>query len=73
MNNYVDLSVDYVMWGQRIWEKGVNAVGTKWSSWPYQKCTTIKNCVNGDRGDNTANHWYDHRVEMLGVRLANAV
>jgi hypothetical protein len=69
-----DLSCKYVMWGQRIWEKGVTSASKAWGEWPYQKvrsqstriycfpdvvqCTTIPNCVNGDRGDNTANHWY---------------
>jgi hypothetical protein len=55
----------YVMWGQRIWEKGVTSAGKKWAEWPYQKCL-VSGCVNGDRGGNTANHWdhvhvsYDH-------------
>jgi hypothetical protein len=56
MKNHEKLKVKYVMWGQRMWEDGVTAE-KPWSQWPYQKCTTIKNCVNGDRGDNTANHW----------------
>ena len=45
------------MWGQRIWEVASDSE-KPWSQWKYQACTVIKNCVNGDRGDNTANHWY---------------
>jgi hypothetical protein len=48
----------YVMWGQRIWEKSQDSV-KPWNEWRYQACTVIKPCTNGDRGDNTANHW-DH-------------
>ncbi|KEF55716.1 uncharacterized protein A1O9_08466 [Exophiala aquamarina CBS 119918] len=52
------LHIAYVMWGQRIWSSNRDSV-KPWSEWRYQSCTKIKNCINGDRGDNTANHW-DH-------------
>ncbi|EXJ75033.1 uncharacterized protein A1O5_01729 [Cladophialophora psammophila CBS 110553] len=58
MNHASSLSLEYVMWGQRIWHHGQDSV-KPWSQWRYQSCTVIPNCVNGDRGDNTANHW-DH-------------
>lgn len=57
MKNRADLSLRYVMWGQRIWEKASDSEKS-WEKWSYQSCTKIKNCVKGDRGDNTANHWY---------------
>lgn len=57
MNNRKSLSLRYVMWGQRIWESSVDSV-KPWSEWSYQACTVIPNCKNGDRGDNTQNHWY---------------
>ncbi|EXJ55516.1 hypothetical protein A1O7_08444 [Cladophialophora yegresii CBS 114405] len=56
MNHASDLSLKYVMWGQRIWEVSQDSV-KPWSQWRYQQCTVIPNCVKGDRGDNTANHW----------------
>lgn len=56
MHQASKLHVAYVMWGQRIWSSGRDSV-KPWSEWRYQSCTKIKNCVNGDRGDNTANHW----------------
>lgn len=55
----VQLGCTYVMWGQKIWEKRVTAPDVEWEMWPWQACTVIPDCVSGDRGGNTANHW-DH-------------
>ncbi|KAJ9661291.1 hypothetical protein H2198_002034 [Neophaeococcomyces mojaviensis] len=58
MHHRKELSLKYVMWGQKIWDARSDKV-KPWSQWDYQACTVIPNCKNGDRGSNTRNHW-DH-------------
>lgn len=55
MNNAAANKVKYVMWGQKIWSPsdGVKS----WENWRFQSPK--------DRGDVTANHWYD--LPILGV------
>lgn len=55
MNNRASLRLKYVIWGQRIWSPGRDAVGP-WTGWRSQ----------GDRGSITANHWYVEQVSFRG-------
>ncbi|KAM7203281.1 D-alanyl-D-alanine carboxypeptidase [Rhypophila sp. PSN 637] len=48
MNNRASLNVKYIIWGQKIWQPGTDAVKA-WTSWRTME----------DRGDITQNHW-DH-------------
>ena len=47
MNNRGSLNLKYVIWGQKIWTPGQDAVKS-WTSWRTME----------DRGDVTQNHWY---------------
>ena len=46
MNNRASLNLKYVIWGQKIWSVGIDAVGP-WTGWRGMD----------DRGDFTQNHW----------------
>lgn len=67
MKNRASLSLRYVMWGQRIWQ--LSDSEKPWEQWSYQSCTVIPNCVKGDRGDNTQNHWYVPKQTIKEVFL----
>ena len=56
------------MWGQRIWQISSDSV-KPWEQWDYQSCTVIPNCKNGDRGDNTQNHWYVYQSPKFASLL----
>ncbi|KAK2765075.1 hypothetical protein FQN54_008774 [Arachnomyces sp. PD_36] len=49
MDNYVDLNVMYIIWGQKIWNPSSGEEPTAWENWRDME----------DRGSVTANHW-DH-------------
>jgi hypothetical protein len=51
MKHRTELSMKYVIWGQKIWETDTDTE-VSWSSWKSQ----------GDKGSNTANHWCVPRV-----------
>ena len=73
MRHRRELSLSYVMWGQRIWDVAVDANEKPWEQWRYQACLrSHPNCVNGDRGDNTQNHWYVILSAGYSKSLSNA-
>jgi hypothetical protein len=51
------IKCEYVMWGQKIWDRCRDQV-KPWTQWRWQNCLKSNpNCVHGDRGGVTANHW----------------
>ena len=46
--NYKKLDIDYIIWGQKIWNPKRDDLDAAWKNWRQME----------DRGDATQNHWY---------------
>ena len=51
------LKCEYIMWGQRIWDRCRDRSHKPWTQWRWQSCLKSKpHCVHGDRRSVISNH-----------------